>query len=363
MARTKSPAARSAAHAAPDSAPAPDAGAAPGSPAAAVYAALAASPDATVAMIAAAGIGRPAAREALLAMEKAGTATRAKGGRPGIPDTWTLTAGEAGAARDEPAAQAQDSPDSSDPASGAAPGDSAAQDHGAPGGTGQQDAGDAETNPGPAPDPVPGLASQPAAGSEGTGEDGGVPGGPDGEDVPDGGPQDGDGETEDGGEAGDAPDPALAAEVAGCLAQAGAAGRAAAEVLAEGGDLRTVLAGLDEVAEQAAQARRALKAALGGKKAPAARPGGLREKVLAHLRAYPGSEFTPHEVHKVLGNSSGAIANALDTLVKNGDAEVATEKPRRFRLAPAAAATAPSPAGDDGTGDEENGGTELAGAA
>ena len=37
----------------------------------------------------------------------------------------------------------------------------------------------------------------------------------------------------------------------------------------------------------------------------------------------------------MLGHSSGAIANALDTLVKHGDAELATEKPRKFRLAAA----------------------------
>ena len=67
---------------------------------------------------------------------------------------------------------------------------------------------------------------------------------------------------------------------------------------------------LDQVYEQAAQARRALKAAIGGRKAPAARPGGLRDKVLAHLDAHPGQEFTPHEIHKVLNHSSGAIANA-----------------------------------------------------
>jgi hypothetical protein len=72
---------------------------------------------------------------------------------------------------------------------------------------------------------------------------------------------------------------------------------------------------------------------MGGKKAPAARPGGLREKVAVHLRDHPGQDFTPHEIHKVLGNSSGAIANALDTLVKLGEAELATDKPRRFRHA------------------------------
>ena len=114
-----------------------------------------------------------------------------------------------------------------------------------------------------------------------------------------------------------------------------------------------------------ATAARATKAAACGTKAEAARPGGLRGKVLAHLRANPGSSFTPHEIHKVNGHSSGAIANALDTLVKHGDAELATEKTRRFRLAGSAAAPAgaqpPGEPGseDTGAGDE----TDLAGAA
>ena len=93
MARTKTTpdTAPSAAHAATDPAPAPGAAPAADSPAAAVSAALAANPGSTVAVIAdAAGTGKPAARAALLEMEKAGTATRVKGDRPGIPDTWTL---------------------------------------------------------------------------------------------------------------------------------------------------------------------------------------------------------------------------------------------------------------------------------
>ena len=176
---------------------------------------------------------------------------------------------------------------------------------------------------------------------------------------------DGDGPREDAapedadGEAGDAPDPALVTEIIERIGQIKAAADAAALVMAASGDLKTVLAGLDEIAEQAAQARRSLKAALGGRKTPAARPGGLRDKVLAHLDAHPGGEFTPHEIHKVLGNSSGAIANALDTLVKRGEAALATESragsagPPR----PAAAAT-----GADDT-DSAADGTELAGAA
>ena len=63
--------------------------------------------------------------------------------------------------------------------------------------------------------------------------------------------------------------------------------------------------------------------------------------MLAHLDAHPGGEFTPHEIHKVLSHSSGAIANALDTLVNLGEAELATDKPRRFRRAAKRAAAAP----------------------
>ena len=51
------------------------------------------------------------------------------------------------------------------------------------------------------------------------------------------------------------------------------------------------LAGLDEIYEQAAQARRWAKVAVGGQKAPAALPGALGDKVLAHLDAHPGGEL------------------------------------------------------------------------
>ena len=83
--------------------------------------------------------------------------------------------------------------------------------------------------------------------------------------------------------------------------------------------------------------------------------------MLAHLDAHPGGEFTPHEIHKVIGHSSGAIANALDTLVKLGEAELATEKPRRFRRGrPAGRRRRP---GADGADSAQDDGTELAGAA
>ena len=63
----------------------------------------------------------------------------------------------------------------------------------------------------------------------------------------------------------------------------------------------------------------------------------------------------------MLGHSSGAIANALDTLVKLGEAEVATEKPRRFRRA--AQPGRQPPPGRHGAGSAQDDGTELAGAA
>ena len=378
MARTKtSPdTAPSAAHAAPDPAPAPGTAPAAGSPAAAVHAALAANPGTTVAVIAdAAGTGKPTARAALLAMEKDGTATRVKGTKPGIPDTWTLaepapaTAGPAAGPEAEQPGQPGEDPSGSP--------DGAAEDETA-GGTGQdrtaetgdsapEDSDDAEADAPAAPDPETAESGPRDAAAEDNHEDAApdeqddeaAPGDPDDGDAPD----DEDAPDDAGGEAGDAPDPALVTELTGHLDQIRAAADAAGLVLTASGDLKTVLAGLDEIYEQAAQARRALKAATGGRKAPAVRPGGLRDKVLAHLNEHPDKEFTPHEIHKVLDHSSGAIANALDTLVKLGDAEVATEKPRRFRRATQPAEAAPEADGADGTDGAAQDGTDLAGAA
>jgi hypothetical protein len=351
-ATTRPPAASSAAHSAPAPAPAPGTGPAPDSPAAAVCAALTARPGgATTAVIAdAAGIGRPAARDALTAMQTAGIVTRARGGKPGVPDTWTLAA--AGGAGHEPGAD----PGQDAPAAGSQPGDDpAGEDQDGPGeqeaadGTGQQEASD-QASAGPAPGDGP-----PGDGTPGEPDTATGPG--QGGDDPAGDAEPGPGDSpaaEDNTAAGEAPDPALAAEVAGRIEQIQSAASAAAIVLT-GGNLRAALAGMDEIYDQAGQARRALKATAGGRKAPAARPGGLRDKVLGHLRDHPEASFTPHEIHKVLSHSSGAIANALDTLVKLGDAELATEKPRKFRLA--GTATAPAPVGSASDGGD------LAGAA
>jgi len=363
MARTKNTAraprtARSAAHAAPDPAPAPGTSPVPGSAAAAVHAALTATTAATTAAIADnAGVSRPAARDALAALEAAGEAARTRGGRPGIADTWTLAV--PGPLGTEPAGPGHDDDHAVTGQRGADPADAeqdaAAQQEQASGTPAHAD-GDPQQGTQSGGDHADG---DPAEGSPAEGS-------PAGEDAAASHEQDQtDPSADDTAPAGTPPDPALVAQVAGHIEQIQAAASAAATALAGGADLSAARTSLDEIYEQAAQARRVIKAAAGGKKAPAARPGGLREKVLAHLRANPGASFTPHEIHKVNGHSSGAIANALETLVKHGDAEVATEKPRRFRLAGGAATLAEAQppaepaAQDEGAGEQ----TDLAGAA
>jgi hypothetical protein len=93
-----------------------------------------------------------------------------------------------------------------------------------------------------------------------------------------------------------------------------------------------------------------IKAASGGR-APATRPGALRDLVEEHLRKFPGTAFTPHQVGKVLTRSAGAVANALDKLTALGVSQMVTDKPRAYRLA-ATVTAAPDAAGDPGTSAE-----------
>ena len=102
------------------------------------------------------------------------------------------------------------------------------------------------------------------------------------------------------------------------------------------GNLDVALAALDTARDLAAQGRRVIKAAASGRRAPATRPGALRDLVEEHLRKFPDTAFTPHQVGKVLTRSAGAVANALDKLVSLGTAQMVTDKPRTYRLAPAA---------------------------
>ncbi|MGW4795350.1 hypothetical protein ACWEPC_23350, partial [Nonomuraea sp. NPDC004297] len=62
-------------------------------------------------------------------------------------------------------------------------------------------------------------------------------------------------------------------------------------------------------------------------------PRPLRPDVVAHLTKHPDLSFTANEIARMLGRSSGAVANALDTLARNGEAELVSERPNRFRAA------------------------------
>ncbi|MFE0276045.1 hypothetical protein ACFWZY_28725 [Streptomyces sp. NPDC058992] len=55
--------------------------------------------------------------------------------------------------------------------------------------------------------------------------------------------------------------------------------------------------------------------------------------VVDHLEAHPGEAFTATRISRLIEKSSGAIANALDKLVKEGIAEQVNDRPRTFRLA------------------------------
>jgi hypothetical protein len=307
MARAKNPApaphtAHSAADTATGPAPAPVAPAAGDSPEVAVLAALSAEPaGATVAVIAArAGISTATARQALLAHEKAGTATRVKGSRPGIADTWTPAA--------VPAASADEASPAETPEAGSTPG-----------------------------------AGKPAAEPAGSSADASQPAPVTADSTA------GDQQAEVG--IGPGPDPAVTAEVAGSVAAIVQAADEAGKALAAG-NLDVALAALETARDLAVQGRRVIKAAASGRRAPATRPGALRDLVEEHLRKFPDAAFTPHQVGKVLTRSAGAVANALDKLTGLGTAQMVTDKPRSYQLAPAAPAPAPDAAGDPGTSAE-----------
>ncbi|WP_344396675.1 hypothetical protein [Streptomyces vastus] len=62
-------------------------------------------------------------------------------------------------------------------------------------------------------------------------------------------------------------------------------------------------------------------------------PGALRHMVIDHLEAHPCEAFTATKISRVIEKSSGAIANALVTLARQGIAEQVSDKPRTYRLA------------------------------
>ena len=131
------------------------------------------------------------------------------------------------------------------------------------------------------------------------------------------------------------PDPTVTAQAAGTVLAIAQAAYDAGEALAAG-DLDAALAALDAAREQAAQGRRVIKAAASG-----GQPGHPAGGALATWsRRTPPRPPTPASPR---GRSAGAGAvgrrgrNALDKLTALGTAQMVTDKPRSYRLAPAPA--------------------------
>lgn len=336
MTATKKTKRAGAAHSAPDKPPtasaAPSADPPRDGATAAVWAALTANPGATAAQLAtAAGTNRAIAGRELAALESAGRVTRTTA-RSGTPATWQASM----------AAETPPGADSAHIGTGqAAAEDSPAETSASPVGAGKPGAADGA---GLQPGRLDAIGGGPhAADGPADTEDRSDPG--DGESI------DIQGEITDAAAGGGGPiatKPADVAESEKAAAAPPAEWTQALELLAElagatdhaaaalrRGDAGAALAAADAAYDRAAQARRTLRSAVTGRKTrstgESARPGQLRELVRGHLAAYPDAEFTPHAIGRVLGRSSGAVANALDRLTALGQAQLTGEHPRKYK--------------------------------
>jgi hypothetical protein len=66
---------------------------------------------------------------------------------------------------------------------------------------------------------------------------------------------------------------------------------------------------------------------------PKLAPGALTPLVAGHFAAHPATPLTAGEVGRALHRSGGAVRNACDRLVRDGDLAVASDSPRRYVLA------------------------------
>ncbi|MWA07390.1 hypothetical protein F8568_045115 [Actinomadura sp. LD22] len=286
----------------------------PAGAAGAVWDALTGNPGATVARIAGtAGVSRATVARTLTVLEGDGRAVRTPGGRDGgkrLPDTWHAT------------------------------GTTTASDTAiATTGTDEAPTGPAPAAPADEPEDAP---SGPVTSVDGTGAgEPHAPGtdttGPDTTGT-DAGSSDGNG----GASAG--LDPAAVAEARDALT-ALRDGITAALTALEAGDGDGALTAAEGAYSGSGLVRRLVRAAVRGPVRTESgrvrsQPGAMRAKVAAHLTAHPGSEFTPHEVAKVIGHSAGAVSNALDRLAEAGEAELVCERPRRFTATTARRAAA-----------------------
>ena len=316
--------ARSAPHTPTSSATPPSAEPPADGPAAAVWAALTASPGATVAQVAvAAGTSRAIAGRELAALQASGLAIRTPadaGGRGTAPATW------------HPVPRARSDPEASAATADVDPPESTGQD--ADAGAGQSPAvplsgaTDAKSPGETAPDAA--LADR------------GDPGQAEGTESPAASPDERTGDSSRTNAPGDCGQSAAGNEVAELLDQLAAAAAETACAV-RSGDTSAALTGMEAIYAAAAKGRRTLKATASGRKTrggSASRPGQLRDLVQAHLAAHPAIEFTPHAIGRVLGRSSGAVANALDRLTALGQAQLTSERPRRYQATATGSASA-----------------------
>lgn len=299
----------------------------PDGPVAAVQAALTANPGSTVAAIArSAGVSKNAARKALLELETAELAVRTAGGRNGgkrAADTWYPAPDtRRDHQQDSAPAPAQDAdtePANTEPADGGAEG------------------GDKEVS---APQPDGTVADDAVADDSGSSAE-----------TADAEPETADQEPVEEESAEEGMEAAAVAEADGALTELREALEKVTEALAAG-DRDAARTAVETVYTGSGKARRLVRAAANGRRRTASgrarsQPGELRRKVADHLDAHPGAEFTPHEIGKVIGHSAGAVANALDRLVGDGEAEQTCERPRRFT------STQPAPGSEEPAPDTE----------
>jgi hypothetical protein len=65
-------------------------------------------------------------------------------------------------------------------------------------------------------------------------------------------------------------------------------------------------------------------------------PGALTRLVAGHFAAHPETVLTAGEVGRALARSGGAVRNACDKLVRDGDLRLVSDSPRRYTLSTAA---------------------------
>ncbi|MCK2214031.1 hypothetical protein MF672_009550 [Actinomadura sp. ATCC 31491] len=97
--------------------------------------------------------------------------------------------------------------------------------------------------------------------------------------------------------------------------------------------LEAIYTGTADVRKAARTSQPKTTSTWGSSRGDRSAPRPLRPDVVAHLTKHPDLAFTANEIAKVLGRSSGAVANALDTLARTGEAELVGEGPNRFRAA------------------------------